>query len=99
MNIQTIKTIVGHFLDAMKFAAAEESKLAEVGIRIKAIGMFGDKAWDSIKLVTGMPGEDEISDNFYDYAFFYVHNKLSRDEAINRIIGWKKVIKGDQDGC
>lgn len=90
------KQIIGNLLDLLKFGYEESHKLYEVGVKIESLGLLEEKTWDSIKLIVGMPEEQEnvfASDYWYDFAYEYVEGGLSKEKAINEIVNWKESYK------
>ncbi|RDU35470.1 hypothetical protein DRW41_17165 [Neobacillus piezotolerans] len=94
-DIETKKAIVGGLLEIMKAAVEEENRLMLVGVKSK-LGFLQDKVWGCIKAVVGMPVEEAAggfqSDLWLKDALDFAVGKLSKEEAVNRIVNWDKRV-------
>lgn len=93
-NTELKEVLVGHLLDAMKYASEENEMFEQVGINIQSFGTLENKMWDSIKYIVGMPKKEElgvfISDLWHSYAYDYITGRMSKEDTINYIVNWNR---------
>ncbi|MBP1944640.1 hypothetical protein [Cytobacillus luteolus] len=85
--------LIGYLLDSMKEIYYEDAKLRLAGVDIATFGIIESKLWEGIKFIVGMPAKEEegvfISDYWYDVAYDYVCQKITKEQAIVSLLSWE----------
>jgi hypothetical protein len=94
------KLVVGQLLEALRIIFPTTNLMPKGGEEFKTLSFLENEIFNAIKGFAGMPKKEEIgvfvADEYVKICFDFAAGEISRDEALNKIVGWKSDTKDSE---